>query len=72
MAAWSVACIDEPFGQLDRANAKSLSAHLHAMIRGSFAFRQGFIVAHDQSIMEALPARVKILANEQGSRLEVG
>lgn len=72
MAAWSVACIDEPFGQLDRANARALSAHLHAMIRGSFAFRQGFIVAHDQSIMEALPARVQIKGSEQGSTLEVG
>lgn len=71
LAAWSVACIDEPFGQLDRANAKALSAHLHAMIRGSYAFSQGFIVAHDRSIMEALPACVQVLASEHGSKLEV-
>jgi len=70
-AQWAVACIDEPFGQLDRANASALAARLHAMIRGSYAFEQGFLVAHDSSIMEALPARVQIHGNAQGSRLEV-
>lgn len=68
---WAVACIDEPFGALDRANVRSLSTHLHALIRGSYAFAQGFIVAHDASVMEALPARVQIRGTETGSTIEV-
>ena len=70
-AAWSVTCIDEPFGQLDRSNARALSTHLHAMIRGSYAFKQGFLVAHDASVMEALPARIQIHGAEAGSTIEV-
>lgn len=69
---WAVTCIDEPFGALDLSNRKALSSHLHAMIRGSYAFQQGFIVAHDPAIMEALPARVVVVGlAEGGSRLEV-
>lgn len=70
-AAWSVACIDEPFGALDRTNSKNLAAHLHAMIRGSYAFQQGFLVAHDASVMEALPARIQITGDASGSKLQV-
>jgi len=70
-ASWAVACIDEPFGQLDRANSRALSAHLHSMIRSSYAFEQGFLVAHDAAIMEALPSRVQIVGTERGSTLKV-
>jgi DNA repair exonuclease SbcCD ATPase subunit len=70
-APWAVACIDEPFGQLDRANSRALSAHMHTLIRGSYAFEQGFLVAHDASIMESLPARVQIRGTDQGSSVEV-
>lgn len=70
-AAWAVACIDEPFGQLDRANSRALSAHLHSMIRSSFAFEQGFLVAHDAAVMEALPSRVQIVGSTNGSTLRV-
>jgi DNA repair exonuclease SbcCD ATPase subunit len=70
-APWAVVCIDEPFGQLDRANTRNLSTHLHSMIRNSFAFEQGFLVAHDASVMEALPGRIQIRGTPTGSTVEV-
>jgi len=70
-APWAVACIDEPFGQMDRYNARAISSRLHAMIRGSYLFEQAFIVAHDSSIMEALPARVQITGTSSGSKVVV-
>lgn len=70
-ASWSCTCIDEPFGALDRANSRSLSNHIHALIRGNFAFEQGFLVAHDADVMSSLPAQVRIYGSDEGSVLEV-
>lgn len=70
-AAWAVACIDEPFGQLDQANSRALSTHMHAMIRSNYAFEQGFLVAHDAAVMSALPSRVQIVGSVRGSTLRV-
>ena len=70
-ASWSSTCIDEPFGALDAANSRALSTHLHALIRGSYAFDQGFLVAHDAATMEALPARIKIYGSGEGAAVEV-
>lgn len=65
---WSVACIDEPFGALDETNRQALSVHLATMLRSDYGFVQSFVVAHDRSIMDALPNRVEIVAGESGSK----
>lgn len=70
-ASWSSTCIDEPFGALDVANRRALSTHLHALIRGSYAFDQGFLVAHDAATMEALPSRIQIYGSGEGAAVEV-
>lgn len=70
-ASWSSTCIDEPFGALDTANSRALSTHLHALIRGNYAFDQGFLVAHDAAVMESLPAQVKIYGGAEGAAIEV-
>ncbi len=70
-ASWSSTCIDEPFAALDAANSRALGVHLHAMIRGSYAFDQGFLVAHDPQAMESLPARIQITGGPNGASLEV-
>lgn len=68
---WGVAFIDEPFGALDKTNSTLLSNHLHSMIRNQYSFEQGFIVAHDSSIMDSLPSVIKVIGTDDGSRLEV-
>lgn len=70
-SAWATLCIDEPFGALDSQNRKDLSRHLVGMVRGGLGFEQAFIVAHDRALMDALPARVEVLADAKSSSLEV-
>lgn len=70
-ASWSSACIDEPFGALDVANSRALGTHLHTLIRGNYAFDQGFLVAHDAQAMESLPARIQIYGSADGAAVEV-
>jgi DNA repair exonuclease SbcCD ATPase subunit len=65
-----VVFVDEPFGALDETNTRNLSNHLHALIRGAFGFEQGFLVAHDSSIMGAMPARLVVTSNGVSSKLE--
>lgn len=67
-ASWSVAVLDEPFGALDEHNRRALATHLTAMLRSRYGFEQSFVVAHDRGVMDALPARVEIVAGEDGSR----
>ena len=68
---WSTVFIDEPFSALDETNARNLSSHLHVMIQGQFGFDQGFLVAHSQQIMGAMPARIVVKSDGTSSRLEV-
>ncbi len=70
-ASWASACIDEPFASLDKANSRALGTHLHALIRGNNDFMQGFLVAHDATAMESLPARIQIYGSAEGASLEV-
>ncbi len=70
-ASWASACIDEPFASLDKANSRALSTHLHTLIRGNYAFDQGFLVAHDAQAMESLPARIQIYGGAEGAVIEV-
>lgn len=70
-STWSVACLDEPFGALDRAHSQALAAHIASMIRGRYGFEQAFVVAHDQVLLDSLPGRIVVRAGADGSRLEV-
>lgn len=67
-AAWSVALIDEPFGSLDEANRTALSTHLARMLRSRYGFEQAFVVSHDRETTDALPGRIIIEADAEGSR----
>lgn len=64
---WSIAFIDEPFSHLDACHVKKLSTHFAAMLKGRYGFEQSFVVAHDRSIMDALPGRIEIVATDKGS-----
>jgi DNA repair exonuclease SbcCD ATPase subunit len=68
---WSTVLIDEPFGACDRANARAMGVHLHSMIRLDHGFEQGFVVAHDARVMEAMPARVVVTSDGKHARLEI-
>jgi DNA repair exonuclease SbcCD ATPase subunit len=68
-APWSVAMIDEPFGALDKANRRLFAAHLVTMLSGRYGFEQAFITAHQDDVLDAIPHRIEIIADEHGSRL---
>jgi DNA repair exonuclease SbcCD ATPase subunit len=70
-APWSVALIDEPFGALDKANRRLFAAHLVTMLSGRYGFEQAFITAHQDDVLDAIPRRLEIIADEHGSRLVV-
>jgi len=59
-ARWSVALLDEPFGQLDPANRRSFSQHLATLLRSRYGFQQSFTVAHHSAVLDALPGRIEI------------
>ncbi len=65
---WSVAGLDEPFGQLDLANRRALANHLAALLRGRYGFSQAFVVAHQPGTLEAFPGRIEITKTPDGSR----
>lgn len=67
--AWSCVMIDEPFGSLDAANKRSVAGNVASMLRQRFGFSQAFIIAHEQAVMDAMPAKVQIVASKQGSRI---
>lgn len=58
---WSVALLDEPFGQLDVANRRSLAAHLAALLASRYGFRQALVIAHHASVLDALPGRIEVV-----------
>lgn len=62
-SAWSVALIDEPFGALDTEHRKALAHQLTVMLQSSYGFRQTFITAHHDTVMDALPKRVEIVSD---------
>lgn len=65
---WSAVFIDEPFGALDPHNRTALSSHIASMLRNEF--RMAFVVAHERSVLMAMPAQLKIGAGPSGSRIE--
>lgn len=67
-ARWSSVFIDEPFGSLDEHNRQALGSHIASMLRT--AFSSAFVVAHERSVLNAMPARINIAAGPNGSRIE--
>lgn len=65
-ARLGVVCIDEPFGALDPSHARSLAVHLAGILRGR-SFKQGFVIAHTSSAMDALPGRIRVTGMHDGS-----
>lgn len=63
--------VDEPFAALDVANSRALGAHLHRALSGGLRFEQAFIIAHDQSVTEAMPRRIVVRSDGTHARLEV-
>lgn len=68
---WRVIAVDEPFGALDEAHRKAMGAHVAGLLRSRYAFEQAFVIAHDIGSTDAMPARIRIIAGRDGSRVEV-
>jgi DNA repair exonuclease SbcCD ATPase subunit len=69
--AWGVCCIDEPFGALDTTLSNSLATHVATLLRSRFAVEQTFVVAHSRGVNDAMPGRIGIVVEGNGSRMEV-
>lgn len=68
---WAIFMIDEPFGELDRANVRGLSRRLSSLLGDQFGAVQSFIVAHHQDILESCPGRIHITNACGRSSIEV-
>lgn len=68
---WATAFIDEPFGALDEANRRAFSQHLVSMLSGRYGFRQAFVVAHSDDVLDAMPRRLVVTATGRGAELRV-
>lgn len=64
---WSVAFIDEPFSACDSHNRAALAVQLNTILNSRFGFEQAFITAHDRSVLDAIPERFEITADDKGS-----
>jgi DNA repair exonuclease SbcCD ATPase subunit len=70
-AQWSVVLLDEPLASADPVNRRAMSQHFVALLRGAYGFEQAFVVAHTSDAIDTLPARIEIVAHENGSTVEV-
>lgn len=70
-AQWSTVLLDEPLASADPVNRRAMSQHFVALLRGSYGFEQAFVVAHTSDAIDTLPARIEIVAHENGSTVEV-
>jgi len=68
-ARWSVAALDEPLAQMDRAHRASVSAAIQRMLLGTF--EQAIVSAHDRAFLESVPRRIVVRASGPWSRVEV-
>lgn len=68
---WRMVAVDEPFGALDEAHRKAMGVHVAALLRSRYAFEQAFVIAHDVGSTDAMPARIRIIADDESSRVEV-
>lgn len=67
---WSVVALDEPLAACDAHNRRSMLRTLAQLT--SSGFEQAFVVAHSSDILEAVPNRLIITADDQWSRIQVG
>lgn len=70
-SAWSVACIDEPFGSLDASNRRALVTHLLTMLRSEYGFTQAFVIAHEGELVDVMPGRIRVIGAGRDSRVVV-
>lgn len=68
---WRMVAVDEPFGALDEAHRKTMGVHVASLLRSRYAFEQAFVIAHDVGSTDAMPARIRIIADDESSRVEV-
>jgi len=66
----SILLLDEPFGQLDEYNRRSIASHLSAMLMSS-GFQQAMIVAHHDGITDVMPNRIVITSKNKFSTVQV-
>ncbi len=69
-SAWEVAMLDEVTGALDRAHRRAVVSHLPAMLARA-GVRQAFVVSHTSDVLDALPARIEVVAGADGSSARV-
>jgi DNA repair exonuclease SbcCD ATPase subunit len=62
--AWAL--VDEPFGPLDAENRETLARTFAGML-SSVGLEQAFVVSHDATLLDALPARIVIERRGDGS-----
>ncbi len=70
-SAWSVALIDEPFGQLDTSHRRSFATHLTAMLSGRYGFVQSLVISHSPDATSMLPGRIEITSDGKNSKVRV-
>lgn len=68
---WSVALIDEPFGQLDAFHRRTFANHLASMLGSRYGFQQALVIAHHSAVLDALPGRIEIVNDGKRSTVRV-
>lgn len=68
---WPLVMVDEPFSALDEAHSEILSRQLGRLLTVGSGFSQSIIVAHSRKIASALPNRIVVHADADGSRIDV-
>lgn len=71
-AAWGLVEVDEPFGELDEHNGPAMAQEMARVVRGQLGVEQAFVTAHSSVIMEAMPCRVVLVADDDGTYFEGG
>jgi len=66
---WAVAMLDEPFAACDKANRTAMTRHIVRMLGNGF--EQGFVISHSSETAHTFPGMIRIVGDENGSRLEV-
>lgn len=65
-SSFDIDYIDEPFGALDPVLSRALASFIARRAEG-----QTFVIAHDRSIMDAMPNRITVIGEGSWSRIEV-
>lgn len=57
-SGWGVLVLDEPIASLDKAHRRTFSQKIGTLLRQQA--EQGFVIAHDAAVLDALPGRILI------------